>query len=100
MSNFNLQWRDTDSQCFPSFLLARKHSPNDDFEATLCLLFKCKIIYQQNRAQPVPEWNTSLPFCGLMIKDCVAPFTSRQYPSIKSAIFSAMVKDGAVTVRG
>lgn len=40
------------------------------------------------------------PFWGLMMKDCVAPFTSRQYPSIRSAMFSAMVSDGAVTVRG
>lgn len=42
----------------------------------------------------------NLPFCGLMIKDSEAPLTSRQYPSIRSAMFSAMVRDGAVTVRG
>ena len=42
----------------------------------------------------------SSPFWGRMMKDCVAPCTRRQYPSSRSAIFSAMVRDGAVTVRG
>ena len=53
------------------------------------------LVYQCSRNE-----NRTSPFCGLMMNDCVAPFTSRQYPSIRSAMFSAMVRDGAVTVRG
>lgn len=41
-----------------------------------------------------------LPFWDLMMNDCTAPFTRRQYPSIKSAMFSAMFSDGVVMVKG
>jgi hypothetical protein len=54
-----------------------------------------ELVYRYSRNE-----NRISPFWGLMMKDCVAPFTSRQYPSIRSAMFSAMVRDGAVTVRG
>ena len=53
-----------------------------------------------NDSEGALEQKESSPFWGLMMKDCVAPCTSRQYPSIRSAMFSAMVRDGAVTVRG
>lgn len=48
----------------------------------------------------IHKWIRVLPLWTLTMKEWVAEETSRQYPSIKSAMFSAVVSDAVVTVRG